>query len=82
MNLYKTSENTFIVVQEVQKQTITTGERFYRQYNGCIVCKTEQPPQYECDHCGKVTSSRAAIAKHLEIHGDKKFACDVVSRVA
>ncbi|XP_049877897.1 zinc finger protein 660-like [Pectinophora gossypiella] len=35
------------------------------------------PRKYECDHCGKVTSSRAAICKHLEIHGDKKYACDV-----
>ncbi|XP_045776707.1 zinc finger protein 70-like [Maniola jurtina] len=31
----------------------------------------------ECDHCGKVTGSRAAMTKHLEIHGEKKFACDV-----
>lgn len=38
-----------------------------------------ETPQFECDHCGKVTSSRGAIAKHLEIHGDKKYACDVVS---
>ncbi|CAH2258339.1 jg10540 [Pararge aegeria aegeria] len=33
--------------------------------------------QLECDHCGKVTGSRAAMTKHLEIHGEKKYACDV-----
>ncbi|XP_063539169.1 protein suppressor of hairy wing-like [Cydia strobilella] len=32
---------------------------------------------FECDHCSKVTSSRAAMAKHLEIHGEKKYECDV-----
>ncbi|XP_041969441.1 zinc finger protein 564-like [Aricia agestis] len=34
-------------------------------------------PHFECHHCGKVTGSRAAISKHLEIHGDKKYKCDV-----
>ncbi|XP_068619156.1 zinc finger protein draculin-like isoform X2 [Battus philenor] len=37
----------------------------------------EKPVHFECDHCGKTTSSRAAIAKHLEIHGQKKYRCDV-----
>ncbi|KAJ2953353.1 hypothetical protein O0L34_g943 [Tuta absoluta] len=32
---------------------------------------------YECDHCGRVVTSRPAMVKHLEIHGEKKFACDV-----
>ncbi|CAK1550507.1 unnamed protein product [Leptosia nina] len=36
-----------------------------------------KPLQYECDYCGKLTSSRASIMKHLEIHGDKKYACGV-----
>ncbi|XP_073950364.1 zinc finger Y-chromosomal protein-like [Choristoneura fumiferana] len=38
---------------------------------------SENPNQFECDHCSKITSSRAAMAKHLEIHGDKKYECDV-----
>ncbi|KOB73928.1 Zinc finger protein 26 [Operophtera brumata] len=29
--------------------------------------------------CGKTTSSRAAMAKHNEIHGEKKYSCDVDS---
>ncbi|XP_023938815.1 zinc finger protein draculin [Bicyclus anynana] len=33
--------------------------------------------QLECDYCGKMTGSRAAMTKHLEIHGEKKYACDV-----
>lgn len=41
--------------------------------------KTHLEPKnyFECDHCSKVTSSRAAMAKHLEIHGEKKYECDV-----
>ncbi|KAJ8723876.1 hypothetical protein PYW07_007856 [Mythimna separata] len=37
----------------------------------------ETPDQYQCHHCSKWTSSRAAMTKHLEIHGEKKFSCDV-----
>ncbi|XP_037294018.1 protein suppressor of hairy wing isoform X2 [Manduca sexta] len=37
----------------------------------------ETPNLYECNHCGKSTGSRAAMAKHLEIHGEKKFSCVV-----
>ncbi|XP_026494301.1 zinc finger protein 260-like [Vanessa tameamea] len=51
-----------------------------RNFSKLIVhhqCKHIEIPQYECDHCGKITSSRGAIAKHLEIHGEKKYACDV-----
>ncbi|XP_052756703.1 zinc finger protein 391-like isoform X2 [Galleria mellonella] len=33
--------------------------------------------KFECDHCGKTTSSRAAMVKHLEIHGEKSHHCDV-----
>ncbi|XP_045527897.1 protein suppressor of hairy wing [Pieris brassicae] len=36
-----------------------------------------KPLQYECDHCGKLTKSRGSLTKHLEIHGDKKYACEV-----
>ncbi|CAG9565513.1 unnamed protein product [Danaus chrysippus] len=39
--------------------------------------KHTETPRFECDHCGKITGSRGAIAKHLEIHGDKKFGCEV-----
>ncbi|XP_053613401.1 oocyte zinc finger protein XlCOF6-like [Plodia interpunctella] len=35
------------------------------------------PQVFTCDHCGKSTSSRAAISKHLEIHGEKSHICDV-----
>ncbi|XP_050674974.1 zinc finger protein 782 isoform X2 [Leptidea sinapis] len=36
-----------------------------------------KPLQLECDHCGKITSSKATMLKHLEIHGDKKYVCMV-----
>ncbi|XP_022817550.1 zinc finger protein 569-like isoform X2 [Spodoptera litura] len=40
----------------------------------------ETPGQYQCNTCSKWTSSRAAMTKHLEIHGEKKYACDVKLR--
>ncbi|KAL0819590.1 hypothetical protein ABMA28_007678 [Loxostege sticticalis] len=33
------------------------------------------PVKFECDICGKSTSSRTSMAKHLEIHGEKKYIC-------
>ncbi|XP_028176549.1 zinc finger protein 629-like isoform X2 [Ostrinia furnacalis] len=33
------------------------------------------PLKFECDICGKFTSSRTSMAKHLEIHGEKKYIC-------
>lgn len=38
---------------------------------------SETPDQYQCNDCGKWINSRAAMTKHLEIHGEKKFACNV-----
>ncbi|KAF9415491.1 hypothetical protein HW555_006913 [Spodoptera exigua] len=38
---------------------------------------SETPGQYQCHNCSKWTSSRAAMTKHLEIHGEKKYSCDV-----
>ncbi|CAH0594283.1 unnamed protein product [Chrysodeixis includens] len=38
---------------------------------------SDSPDQYQCDHCGSWTSSRAAMIKHLEIHGEKKYSCAV-----
>ncbi|CAH0400526.1 unnamed protein product [Chilo suppressalis] len=35
------------------------------------------PLKFECDICGKTTSSRTSIAKHLEIHGEKKHTCEM-----
>ncbi|CAB3249246.1 unnamed protein product [Arctia plantaginis] len=37
----------------------------------------ETPDQYQCDECSKWISSRAAMMKHLEIHGEKKYSCDM-----
>lgn len=36
---------------------------------------SDSPDQYQCHHCGSWTSSRAAMIKHLEIHGEKKYSC-------
>ncbi|XP_026314679.1 zinc finger protein 25-like [Hyposmocoma kahamanoa] len=38
---------------------------------------TDKPLKLECGHCGKTTGSRASMVKHLEIHGEKKYSCDV-----
>ncbi|XP_035449910.2 zinc finger protein 260 [Spodoptera frugiperda] len=38
---------------------------------------SDTPGQFQCNTCNKWTSSRAAMTKHLEIHGEKKYACDV-----
>ncbi|XP_072929841.1 zinc finger protein 711-like isoform X2 [Epargyreus clarus] len=43
----------------------------YRQYH------SESPNKFVCDHCGKDTRSRTAMAKHLEIHGERKYECSV-----
>ncbi|KAJ0173591.1 hypothetical protein K1T71_010740 [Dendrolimus kikuchii] len=53
-------------------------KNFSKLTNHWLIKHTGNPrPQFQCDHCGKVTGSRAAMAKHLEIHGEKKFYCDV-----
>lgn len=38
---------------------------------------SDTPGQFKCDQCGNWTSSKAAMNKHLEIHGEKKYECQI-----
>ncbi|XP_021186407.3 gastrula zinc finger protein XlCGF57.1 [Helicoverpa armigera] len=59
------------------KQCLYSTKNFSKLVNHWHKHHSETPDQYQCHHCSKWTSSRAAMTKHLEIHGEKKYACDV-----
>ncbi|XP_028033918.1 gastrula zinc finger protein XlCGF57.1-like isoform X1 [Bombyx mandarina] len=52
-------------------------KNFSRLVNHWLLKHSGTPNYYECYHCGKSTGSRTAMAKHLEIHGEKSYACEV-----
>lgn len=54
-----------------------TTKNFSKLVNHWHKNHSETPDQYQCHDCGKWIGSRAAMTKHQEIHGEKKYSCDV-----
>lgn len=67
-----------IRVPPKSKLYVETKVKIYSYFRNVLYI-SEKPNQFQCDLCGKTTSSRAAMSKHNEIHGEKKYACEVVN---
>ncbi|XP_075982771.1 uncharacterized protein LOC142981008 [Anticarsia gemmatalis] len=61
------------------KYCLFSTKNFSKLINHWHKNHAETPDQYQCNECGKWISSRAAMTKHLEIHGTKKYSCEVCS---